>query len=44
VVIGVLMLAAAPLGMATSSLRRSGHGRAGIVALVVAAALAAIGL
>jgi hypothetical protein len=43
VVIGVLMLAAAPLGMATSSLRRSGHGRAGIVALVVAAALAAIG-
>jgi O-antigen ligase len=44
VVIGVLMLAAAPLGMAASALRRSGHGRAGVIALVVAAVLAAIGL
>jgi hypothetical protein len=44
VVIGVLMLVAAPLGMAASALRRSGHGRAGLVALVASAALAAIGL
>jgi hypothetical protein len=44
VVIGVLMLAAAPLGMAASALRRSGHGRVGVLALVGAAALAAIGL
>jgi hypothetical protein len=44
VVIGVLMLVAAPLGMAASALRRSGHGRFGILALVAAAGLAAIGL
>jgi O-antigen ligase len=44
VVIGVLMLVAAPLGMAVSALRRSGRERAGIVALVFAGALAAIGL
>jgi O-antigen ligase len=44
VVIGVLMLAAAPLGMAASALRRSGHGRAGVIALVAAAVLAAAGL
>jgi O-antigen ligase len=44
VVIGVLMLVAAPLGMAASALRRTGHGRVGVLALVVAAALAAIGL
>jgi O-antigen ligase len=43
-VIGVLMLVAAPLGMAASALRRSGHGRAGVLALVAAAVLAAIGL
>jgi O-antigen ligase len=44
VVIGVLMLVAAPLGMAASALRRSGRGRVGVVALVGAAVLAAIGL
>jgi O-antigen ligase len=44
VVIGVLMLVAAPLGMAASSLRRSGYGRVGVFALIAAAALAAIGL
>jgi hypothetical protein len=44
VVIGVLMLVAAPLGMAASALRRSGHGRVGIVSLVAAAVLAGIGL
>lgn len=44
VVIGVLMLAAAPLGMAASALRRSGRGRVGALALVGAAILAAIGL
>jgi O-antigen ligase len=44
VVIGVLMLAAAPLGMAASALRRSGRGRAGVTALVAAAVLAAVGL
>jgi O-antigen ligase len=43
-VIGVLMLVAAPLGMAASALRRSGHGRAGVVALLASAGLAAIGL
>lgn len=44
VVIGVLMLVAAPLGMAAASLRRSGHGRSSALALVLSAALAAIGL
>lgn len=44
VVIGVLMLVAAPLGMAASALRRSGHGRVGVIALVASAVLAAIGL
>jgi hypothetical protein len=44
VVIGVLMLVAAPLGMGASALRRSGHGRAGVIALVVSAVVAAIGL
>lgn len=44
VVIGVLMLVAAPLGMAASSLRRSGHGRTSVLSLVLSAALAAIGL
>lgn len=44
VVIGVLMLVAAPLGMAASTLRRSGRARAGMLALVIAAAMAAIGL
>lgn len=44
VVIGVLMLVAAPLGMAASALRRSGRGRTGAIALVAAAALAALGL
>lgn len=44
VVIGVLMLVAAPLGMAASALRRSGHARFGLLALMVSAVLAAIGL
>lgn len=44
VVIGVLMLVAAPLGMAASALRRSGHERVGAIALMVSAVLAAIGL
>lgn len=44
VVIGVLVLVAAPLGMAASTLRRSRRGRIGALALVLAAALAAIGL
>lgn len=44
VVIGVLMLVAAPLGMSVSMLRRSGHGRVGVLALVVAAVLAGVGL
>ncbi len=44
VVIGVLMLVAAPLGMAASALRRSGRGRIGAMALVASAALAALGL
>lgn len=44
VVIGVLMLVAAPLGMAASALRRSGRGRVGVLALVAAAGLAALGL
>jgi hypothetical protein len=44
VVIGVLMLVAAPLGMAASALRRSGHGRFGLLALMISAVVAAIGL
>lgn len=44
VVIGVLMLVAAPLGMAASALRRSGRGRVAALALVISAGLAAIGL
>lgn len=44
VVIGVLMLAAAPLGMGVSALRRTGHGRMGVIALAISAVLAAIGL
>ncbi len=44
VVIGVLLLVAAPLGMAASALRRSGQGRRGMLALMVVAALAALGL
>ncbi len=44
VVIGVLMLVAAPLGMAASALRRSGRSRTSAMALVAAAVLAAIGL
>lgn len=44
VVIGVLMLVAAPLGMAASALRRSGRARTGVLALAIAAVLSAIGL
>jgi hypothetical protein len=44
VVIGVLMLVAAPFGMAASALRRSGHARVGVLSLIAAAGLAAIGL
>jgi O-antigen ligase len=44
VVIGVLMLVAAPLGMAASAMRRAGRGRSGIIALVVSALVAAVGL
>lgn len=44
VVIGVLMLVAAPLAMAVSRLRRSGQSRRGIAALLLAAGLAALGL
>lgn len=44
VVIGVLMLVAAPLGMTASALRRSGHGRFGLLALMISAVVAAIGL
>lgn len=44
VVIGVLMLVAAPLGMGASALRRSGRGRIGALSLVIAAVVAAIGL
>jgi hypothetical protein len=44
VVIGVLMLVAGPLGMAASALRRSGHARVGVLSLMAAAVLAAIGL
>src|SRR5690606_31881143 len=44
VVIGVLLLVAAPLGMAASALRRSGQGRRGMLALTIVAARAALGL
>lgn len=44
VVIGVLMLVIAPLAMAVSRLRRSGQGRRGVAALLLAAGLAALGL
>ncbi|MDG6348284.1 O-antigen ligase family protein [Luteimonas sp. 8-5] len=44
VVIGVLMLVIAPLAMAVSRLRRSGQGQRGVVALLFAAGLAALGL
>lgn len=44
VIIGVLMLAAAPMGMAASALRRSGLRRVGILAFVLAGGLAALGL
>src|SRR5690606_32435320 len=44
VVIGVLLLVAAPLGMAATALRRSGEAKRGIVALLLVAALAALGL
>lgn len=44
VVIGVLMLVAAPMGMAASALRKSGRGRSGAFALGIAAVLAGIGL
>src|SRR5690606_32199227 len=40
VVIGVLLLVAAPLGMAATALRRSGQAKRGIVALLLLAALA----
>lgn len=44
VVIGVLLLVAAPLGMAASWLRRSGQGRRSILALMLVTALAGLGL
>ena len=44
VVIGVLLLIAAPLLMAGTALRRSGQGRRSIALLVVAAGIAAVGL
>src|SRR5690606_4963428 len=44
VVIGVLLLIAAPLLMAGTALRRSGQGRRSVALLVVAAAIAAVGL
>jgi len=44
VVIGVLMLVAAPLGMAVSWLRASGRRRTGVAALALAALLAGVGL
>src|SRR5690606_9830848 len=44
VVIGVLLLVAAPLGMGASALRRSGQGRRAVIALMLVAALAALGL
>src|SRR5690606_34427198 len=42
--IGVLLLVAAPLGMAASALRRSGQARTGALALIIAASVGAIGL
>src|SRR5690606_26396652 len=44
VVIGVLLLIAAPLLMAGTALRRSGQGPRSIALLVVAAGIAAVGL
>jgi len=44
VVIGVLLLVAAPLGMAATALRRSGGAKSGIIALMLVAALGALGL
>src|SRR5690606_23893524 len=44
VVIGVLLLVAAPLGMAASALRRSGRARTSALALIIAAGVGAIGL
>ncbi len=44
VVIGVLLLTAAPLAMAAAALRRKGQARRGVIALLVVAALAALGL
>lgn len=44
VLIGVLLLVAAPLGMAATALRRSGDARRGIIALMLVAAVAALGL
>ncbi len=44
VVIGVLLLVAAPLAMAATALRRAGRARRGIAALVVAGLVAAVGL
>lgn len=44
VVIGVLLLVAAPLGMAASALRRSGRARTSTLALIIAAGVGAIGL
>lgn len=44
VVIGVLLLVAAPLAMVATALRRKGQGSRSIAALVVAAVVAAVGL
>lgn len=44
VIIGVLLLVAAPLAMASGAMRRSGRGRYGILALGIAGLLVAIGL
>ncbi|TAK39898.1 MAG: O-antigen ligase domain-containing protein [Lysobacteraceae bacterium] len=44
VVIGVLLLVAAPLGMAATALRRTGEARRGVIALMLVATLAALGL
>ena len=44
VVIGVLLLVAAPLGMAATALRRSGEARRSIIWLLLVAAIGALGL
>lgn len=44
VVIGVLLLVAAPIGMAASAMRRSGESKRAIIALVLGAAIGALGL